>query len=136
MRPVRFGLSILTCLALSGPVMAQVTWDMPNVILKKPEFADPTVKSRAEAWPRLDPGAVLCKSEADLFRLAAARRGEAGDPPACQLIRAPTAVTIEKRAGPGRTQVSLTNQKGVDGWTDAWLPEKAPAMGGRGVSIR
>jgi hypothetical protein len=136
MHPVRLSLSVLACLALVGPATAQVTWDMPNIILKKPVFADPTAKPRAEAWPRLDPGSVLCKSEADLLRLAAARRGEPGDPPACQLIRSPTAVTIEKRAGPGRTQVSLTDQKGVDGWTDAWLPEKPPPVGGKGVSIR
>ena len=69
-------------------------------------------------------------------RLAASRRGEQVNPPDCLMIRAPTAVTIERRAGLGRTQVALTDQKGVDGWTDAWLPERAPPIGGKGVQIK
>jgi hypothetical protein len=52
------------------------------------------------------------------------------------MIRAPTAITIERRAGLGRTQVALTDQKGVDGWTDAWLPDRAPPIGGKAVQIK
>jgi len=130
----RLAVAVLT---VGSPAMAQnVIWDMPNVIMQKPKFDTPTMKQHADAWPRLDPGAVLCRTEADLLRLAASRRGEQVDRPSCQMIRTPTAITIERRVGPGRTQVSLTDQKGVDGWTDAWLPEKAPPIGGKGVSIR
>jgi hypothetical protein len=109
---------------------------MKNVTGEKPKLNGDTLKPRADAWPRLDPGAVLCKTEADLSRLAASRRGEQVDPPNCQLIRAPTAIQIARRAGPGRTEVTLTDQNSVDGWTDAWLPERAPPIGGKGVQIK
>jgi hypothetical protein len=131
-----FVLPAFLCLGFAGTVSAQVVWDMPNVIMAKPKFDNSTIKARPDAWPRLDPGAVLCKTEADLLRLAAARRGEQVDRPNCQFIRTPTPIQIQKRAGPGRTQVSVSDQNGVDGWTDAWLPERAPPIGGKGVSIR
>jgi hypothetical protein len=132
--PWRF---ILLSLAISSPAAAQVIWDMPNVIEKKPTIDKlPVLRPRAEVWPRLDPGAVVCKTEADLLRLAEARRGVVGDRPNCQLIREPTAIHIERRAGPGRTEVTLTDQNGLDGWTDAWLPDRAPPIGGKAVSIK
>jgi hypothetical protein len=122
--------------ALSFPASAQVIWDMPNIIEKKPRFDNGPVRPRVDVWPRLDPGAVLCKSEADLSLLAASRRGQPVDRPNCRLIHAPTAIQIEKRDGPGRTQVSLTGQDGQDGWTDAWLPDRAPLIGGRSITIK
>jgi hypothetical protein len=131
----QWGLAIL-CLTVSGQASAQVIWDMPNVVMQKPKFDVPTMRLHADAWPRLDPGAVLCKTEADLARLAAIRRGEQVDRPNCQFIRNPTPILIQHRAGPGRTQVALPEQTGVDGWTDAWLPERAPPIGGKGVSIK
>jgi hypothetical protein len=133
--PWRFA---VLCLVVSQPALAQVIWDMPNVIEQKPKFDkdNSTVRPRTDVWPRLDPGAVICKTEADLQRLAASRRGEPGEPPNCQLIRTPTAIQIQRRAGPGRTQVSLTDQNGVDGWTDAWLPERPQAVGGKGITIK
>jgi len=30
----------------------------------------------------------------------------------------------------------VTGQQGVSGWTDAWLPDRAPPIGGKGVQIR
>src|ERR1700678_2381256 len=112
----------ILCLALVKPASAQVIWDMPNVVVKRPNLESQTVHQN-DAWPRLDPGAVLCKTEADLQRLAASRRGEAVDRPNCQLIRSPTPVQITHRSGPGHTEVSVTGQQGVDGLTDAWLPD-------------
>jgi hypothetical protein len=123
-------------LALSFPASAQVVWDMPHIVVPPPKFDRSAVPARTDVWPRLDPGAVLCKTEGDLQRLAAFRRGEPGDRPNCQLIQSPTAIQIEHRAGPGRTQVSLTDQKGVDGWTDAWLPDKPQPIGGKSVQIK
>ena len=122
-------------LALSYPASAQVIWEMPGVIVQKPKFDRSTV-TRADVWPRLDPRAVLCKTQADLQRLAASRRGEPGDRPNCQLIQSPTAIAIVRRAGPGQTEVTLTDQNGQDGWTDAWLPERAPPIGGKAVQIK
>lgn len=136
MRPSGWWPVMTLCLALSHAAMAQVVWDVPNIVVPKAKFDRSTVPNRADAWPRLDPGSVLCKTEADLQRLAASRRGEAGPRPNCQLIQTPTAIQIQRRAGPGRTQVSLTNQQGVDGWTDAWLPDRAPATPGRSVQIK
>jgi hypothetical protein len=134
----RSGLWKLLVLGLvsSQPAVAQVIWDIPNIVVPKPKFDNSTVKPRADAWPRLDPGAVICKTEADLLRLAASRRGEPVDRPNCQLIRSPTPIQIEHRDGPGRTQVAVTGQQGQDGWTDAWLPEIAPPIGGRAVTIK
>jgi hypothetical protein len=126
----------ILCLVAAQPAVAQVLWDMPNVLNKRPDFKESTIKPRSETWPRLDPGAVLCKTDADLQRLAAIRRGEPGEPANCQIIRTPVAIQIERRAGPGRTQVSVTGQQGLDGWTDAWLPDKQPAIGGKTITIK
>jgi hypothetical protein len=123
-------------LALSTPASAQVIWDLPNIIVPKPKFDSSTVRPRADVWPRLDQGAVVCKTEADLLRLAEARRGVQGDRPNCQVMRGPTPIQIVRRVGPGRTEISMTDLNGQDGWTDAWLPERAPPIGGKGVSIR
>ena len=130
-----WGFAVLS-LALSYPPAAQVVWDMPNVVVPKPKFDRSAVAARTEAWPRLDPGAVLCKTAADLQRLAASRRGEQGARPNCQLIQKPTAIAIVRRVTPGQTEVALTNQDGLGGWTDAWLPERAPPIGGQGVRTR
>lgn len=131
--PWRF---VVLCLALAYPASAQVIWDVPNVIVPKPKFDRSTVVNRVDTWPRLDPGAVLCKTEADLQRLAASRRGESGPRPNCQLIQTPTAIAIVKRTGLGQTEVSVTDQNGLDGWTDAYLPDKVAPIGGKGVPIK
>ena len=123
-------------LALNVPARAQVIWDMPNIVVQPPKFGSTDSKARPDVWPRLDKGAVLCKTELDLSRLAATRRGENVDRPNCTVIRAPTAIQIVRRAAPGRTLVTLTDQNGQEGWTDAWLPDKAPPIGGKGVVIR
>ena len=100
-----------------------------GLLQKKAKPGLPDVKAPPQAWPRLDPGARLCRTEADLDRLAAQHNGEdVGGPINCQLIRDPTAITITQRLGPGKTEVKLTSgQVGATGWTDAWLPDKAPA---------
>jgi hypothetical protein len=123
-------------LALSGPASAQVIWDMPNIVAPPPKFDRSTVPARSDVWPRLDPGATICKTQADLLRLAEVRRGVAGERPNCQFIHSPTAISIVRRAGPGQTEVSLTNQSGLDGWTDAYLPDRALPPGGQGVQIK
>jgi hypothetical protein len=129
--------AFLWTLALAMPARAQIgdsdsniKLDAPGLLLKKPKPGLPDVKAQPLAWPRLDPGAVLCRSEADLARLAARRSGEAVDGPVdCQIIRAATAISIVQRKGPGRAEVRTSDPRadGVTGWTDAWLPEKAPS---------
>ncbi len=93
------------------------------------------IKPQPQAWPRLDPGAIFCTSEADLSKLAARRSGQAVDGPVdCQIIRSATAISIVNRAGPGRSEVKISDPKAGDltGWTDAWLPDKAPVGGKAG----
>ena len=123
-------------LAFGKPAAAQVIWDAPNVIVPKMKPAQPDVARRPEVWPRLDRGSVLCKTEADLLTLAASRRGQATGRPNCQIVRGPTPIQIITRAGPGRTRVTVTEQNGAEGWTDAWLPDKPPSNSASGVSIR
>ncbi len=129
-------LALLLGLGATDTARAQIYLNAPNVVVRPPKLEGPDVKASPELWPRLDRGAALCRSEADLVRLAAARRGEAVDRPNCEIVRGPMAIAIVKRAGPGRTQVAVTERNGQEGWTDAWLPEKPPAAGGRPTSIR
>jgi hypothetical protein len=119
----------------AAPAFAQVVWDTKNISPPPPSFAPP-VTVRQDVWPRLDQGAVLCKSENDLNLLAASRRGESVSRPDCHVIRTPTAIQIVRRAGPGRTEVSLTDQPGQSGWTDTWLPDRPPPPGGKPTAVR
>jgi hypothetical protein len=122
--------------AWTGPARAEpppaIVFGTPS-LLDKPPPKGPEAKGRPLAWPRLDPGALLCRTEADLARVAANRSGQGGGGAAdCQVIRAATPVTIVQRKGPGRTQVMVTGQAGTGqgggaGWTDVWLPEKPPS---------
>jgi hypothetical protein len=137
MIPIRKVLLISTCfgaLAAAAPASAQPTdsnikLDAPALIVKKPRPGLPDVKAQPQAWPRLDAGSVLCRSEDDLNRLGKRRAGEPVDGPVdCQVIRVPTAITIVQRRGPGRTEVKTGDAQAMEsGWTDAWLPQKAPA---------
>jgi hypothetical protein len=122
----------LLCLA-AGPVLAQQTTPPKDSNLSfagmlakpAPKPTMPDVPAPPSAWPRLDPGAVLCQTEDDLTRRAAQMRGEQTGPINCRLINQPTAIQIVERAGLGRTEVTLT-ARGETGWTDAWLPPNPP----------
>ena len=123
------------CVMSVGPAQAQpsnlpsnVFLDAPGLLMKKPKAGAPEVKGPPVIWPRLDPGAVFCRSADDLRRLAARRGGEdVTGPVDCQTIRAPIGITILQREGPGLVQVQTTDPRaGGVGWTDAWLPSKEP----------
>jgi hypothetical protein len=93
---------------------------------KKPTApTTPDVPAPPTAWPRLDPGAVLCATEDDLVRRAELMRGEQAGPADCRQITQPTAIHIVQRAALGRTQVQITGHTDT-GWTDAWLPPSPP----------
>ena len=115
------------------PAVAQnVLFNAPGLLEKKPKPGPPDVKPAPLAWPRLDPGAVLCRTAADLDRLAANRaHTEGGGPADCLFIRVPTAIQIVQRQDPGHTQVRVKEQANTVGWTDVWLPEKAPGTATR-----
>lgn len=117
-------LAAFSILVIAGSAQAQML--DPSLSHEKPPTA-PAVKPQPLAWPRLDSGAVLCRTEDDLNRLARRRSGESVDGAIdCQVIRHATPITIVHRKGP-RTEVS-TNVSGImpAGWTDAYLPDKAP----------
>ena len=92
---------------------------------KAPAPSLPDVPAPPSAWPRLDPGSVLCNSEDDLARRAAIMRGEQAAPADCRPINQPTAIQIVHRFGPGRTEVQITGHSET-GWTAAWLPPTPP----------
>jgi hypothetical protein len=136
LRPLIASALVLSCLA-AMPAFAQapppdsdshVHFDAPGLLPKKPRGGMPDVRAQPLAWPRLDRGAVICRSESDLSRLAARRRGESVDGPVdCQIVRATTGITIVQRQGPGMTEVQTNDPSaGGTGWTDAWLPDKPP----------
>ena len=140
----RIILAVICCgaLMLAPSAYAQdnsnsnVFFNAPGLLIKKPKPGLPEVRAQPQAWPRLDPGAVLCRSEDDLDRLSRRRAGDAsGGAVDCQVIRTPTAITIVQRNGPGRTEVKVTSADTETGWTDAWLPAKAPASAPRSASI-
>lgn len=126
------GLICLACLLPVAGARAQISLDAPGLLVKKPKPGAPVVQVPPQIWPRLDPGAVLCRTEGDLERLVANRTGEPGGGPAdCRLISQPTGIQILHREGPGRTEVQVTKGRGEKigqtGWTDSWLPPRPPS---------
>ncbi len=114
--------------AVAQPNDSNVSLNAPGFLVKKPRPGLPEVKAQPQAWPRLDPGAVLCRSEDDLNRLTERRAGQDVEGPVdCQVVRSAMAITIVQRQGPGRTEVKPSDPNATaTGWTDAWLPEKRP----------
>jgi hypothetical protein len=110
------------------PSDSNVKFDAPGMIIKKPKPGPPEVKAQPQAWPRLDAGAVLCRTEDDLDRLATRRRGEpTSGPITCQILHGVTPIAIVQRKGTGKTEVrTIDPLAGGLGWTDVWLPERAP----------
>ena len=146
--PVRSNLLIATaCIAICGLANTALAQTPPpdngkvsfqsGILPKKPKPGPPDVPAPPQAWPRLEPGAVLCKTEDDLDRLAARHTGEGGGGPVdCQVIHIATAIAIVQRLSPAKTEVRLTSGKaGTVGWTDAWLPERPPPSATR-ASVR
>ncbi len=127
--PFRFILLAAVVAPLASPASAQVILDAPGLIPKKAAPLPP-VRALPTVWPRLDPGAILCRTADDLERHAAnmVARVSGGSTMAadCRIIAQPTGIQIVSREGLGRTQVKLGPPGNQNGWTDAWLPEKAP----------
>lgn len=129
-----FGLLCLAVACNAPATLAQhVTFDAPGLLPQPKAPPPPPLRAVATVWPRLDPGAVLCRTADDLARHAAnmTARVSGGDtePADCRTIAQPTGIQILSREGQGSTQVKLAVPGSVVGWTDAWLPDRAP--GGR-----
>jgi hypothetical protein len=101
-----------------------------------PHIADlPPVK---EPWPRLDTGAVLCKSRDDLLRYQAraVAVSDAGPAPDCRAIRQRTPIQILDRDGLSRTHVVSTDDAKQTGWTNVYLPTTPPPAAGTGAAMK
>jgi hypothetical protein len=113
-----------------GAAAQNVILDAPGFLPQKKGPPPPPPRPAPTVWPRLDPGAVLCRTENDLDRhasnMTARVSGGTTQMTECRIIGQPTGVQIISREGPGRTQVKLSSAGGETGWTDVWLPEKAP----------
>jgi hypothetical protein len=115
----------------AGQSRRQHKSDQPETDAKKQKVTLPEVKVTPDPWPRLDPGAVFCRTAEDLQRHLAAvvarldgNLSAAADPPGCSVVRAQTPVVVLSREGPGRTQVRISAAPAQSGWTDAFLPDK------------
>jgi hypothetical protein len=91
--------------------------------------ATPTIV--AEPWPRLDIGAILCKSRDDLVRFQTPGPNDPNDAavhqaPECLLIQQRTAIRILDRDGASRTHVVSTDAAQLTGWTNVYLPAARP----------
>ncbi len=91
----------------------------------------PTTPSLPEIWPRLEDGALLCKSRDDLVRYQTqiangASATTAGQPPDCHNIRKQTGIQILGHDGPSRTQIVTTDESKETGWTNSYLPSAPP----------
>jgi len=132
MRAILLGLMTVPLVCASVVASAQTPTDDSNVHFQgmldrhsKAAAVAPSVPAPPSAWPRLDPGSVICRSQDDLQRRAALMRGEQAGAADCQAITQPTAIKILERAGPGATEIQITSNS-LMGWTDAWLPANPP----------
>ena len=98
---------------------------------KLPPSVPPAVSTlapvRGVSGPRLEPGAVLCRTEEDLQHRAqvSQRRADgvadAGNPlEGCRLMAQERGVDIVDRHGMGRTEIKV-KPGGETGWTDAYV---------------
>ncbi len=88
----------------------------------------PEIKPRPDPRQRLDPGALLCATKAQLrqHQQAVAARlagGFAPEPTGCRIVRATIAVSVVDRDGPAATEVNLPGATPLVGWTDSRLRE-------------
>jgi hypothetical protein len=90
--------------------------------------APPPLPPEPVVWPRLDPGAILCRTRDALTDEQNRLRdgNSAGLAPGCRIVQDVAAIKILERDGPGQTQVALTSQSGETGWTNAFLPAEPP----------
>ena len=90
-----------------------------------------------EIWPRLEDGALICKSRDHLVRYqtqiangaSATTAGQASD---CHTIRKRTGIQILDHDGPSRTQIVTTDESKDTWWTNSYLPSTPPPSVAKG----
>jgi hypothetical protein len=91
--------------------------------------APPPLPPEPVVWPRLDPGAILCRTRGALTDEQNRLRDDdsAGLASGCRIVQDVTAIKILERHGPGQTQVALTDHGDETGWTNTFLPAEPRA---------
>jgi len=97
----------------------------------------PTTPFLPEIWPRLEEGALICKSRDDLVRYqtqiangsSATTPGQAPD---CHTIRKQTGIQLLAHDGPSRTQIVMTDESKETWWTNSYLPSTPPPSVAKG----
>ena len=89
-----------------------------------PSADAPTLKP--EPVQRLDPGAMLCSSEAALQQhqaaiLARLNGAEVEEPTGCRIVQHGTAVAVLERHGQSHTEVRVPGPPEQVGWTDTMV---------------
>jgi hypothetical protein len=97
----------------------------------------PEMPAVPEIWPRLEDGALICKSREDLVRYqtqigSGAADATAGQAAGCHTIRKRTGIQILARDGPSRTQIVTTDESKETGWTNSYLPSTPPPSVAKG----
>ena len=97
----------------------------------------PTTPFLPEIWPRLEEGALICKSRDDLVRYQTqiADNSSAKTPaqaPDCHTIRKQTEIQILAHDGPSRTQIVTTDDSKETWWTNSYLPSTPPPSAAKG----
>jgi hypothetical protein len=86
----------------------------------------PALKPHPDPTQRLDTGALLCGTEAELKQhqaavLARLSGGSAPEPTGCHIVQGMVAVSVIGRDGPASTQVRLPDRVG---WTDSIVRDR------------
>ena len=111
----------------SSPAPRSGTGEQEELPPSVPPPVPTLAPSRGISGPRIEAGAVLCKTPQDLQHRAEVNRRrvegvpDAGDPLAgCHLLGEVRAVEVLSREGLGRVQVRVKANAEV-GWTDAYI---------------
>jgi hypothetical protein len=91
----------------------------------------PPLKPIVEPRQRLDPGALLCHTEAQLKQHQAAIMARlegrtAPEPAGCHIVGQITAVAVVEHDGQAVTEVQLAGDEPAVGWTDAVIRDADP----------
>jgi hypothetical protein len=102
-----------------------------NQLQTRHQSPPPTTPFLPEIWPRLEEGALICKSRDDLVRYQTqiANSSSATTPaqePDCHTIRKQTGIQILAHDGPSRTQIVTMDESKETWWTNSHLPSTPP----------
>ena len=102
----------LACQALGGAVTPAASREFGRAVCR--------IHEAASLFEGVSPD--LDRHAANMIARVSGRDTQAAD---CRIIAQPTGIQIVSRQGLGRTEVKPTAGSET-GWTDAWLPDKAP----------